>query len=122
MDKEKKIFSLAVMQTTDAVTVFVKCPQVREPDSYDINRWIELFEEIQSAAEEEMVSTGYEHCLGFLKMVKEKLPDAELWSAYNVPCCTGNEMMFVVKVKNKGDRDIIISELEDLETKYGGDK
>ena len=122
MGKGKNIFSLAVMQTTDAVTVFVKCLKIKELDSSDIDRWIELFEEKVKASEGKVASTGYEHCLGFLKMVKEKLPDAELWSAYNVPCCTGNEVMFVIKVKNKGDRDIIIFELEGLEEKYGGDK
>ena len=122
MDKGKKIFSLAVMQTTDAVTVFIKCPKIDEPNFSDIDRWIAMFEEETKTVEEKVVSTGYEHCLSFLKMVKEKLPDAELWSAYNVPCCTGNEVMFVVKVKNKGDHNIIISGLEGLEEKYGGDK
>ena len=122
MDKDKKIFSLAIMQTTEAVTVFIKCPRIKELNSSDINRWIELFEEHMKDAEEKMYSTEYEHCHSFLEMVKEKMPDAEVWTAYNVPCQTGNEIMFVIKFKAKSDYNIIVSALNDLEEKYGGNK
>lgn len=116
--KEKKIFSLATMQTTDAVTVFVRCPEIGNVQSQDVNLWINMFVEYLNATEKKEESLMYEHCFYLLKAVKDITANVEVWCAYNVPCVTGNEVMFVFKFEDREDRNRLISKIVELEEEY----
>lgn len=114
----KKIFDLAKMQTTDAATVFVCAPKIEELESNSLAAWIEHLGKQVSSATNEEVALKYEQCSRLLLLAAQTAEDAELWAAYNVPCITGNEIMFVIKFSSKRDTDNFIWKLEDLEAEF----
>lgn len=118
MDKGKQIFSLSKMQTTDAATVFIRCPEIRIMETTVVEQWINLFVDILNSVENKREETMYEHCFRLLKMVKDSVPESEIWGVYNVPCSTGNEIMFTVKFKTREDREKFFVELEKLEEEF----
>lgn len=117
MDKDR-IFSLAKMQTSEAATVFIKCPKIRELENADVDQWIQYFVDILNSVENKREESMYEHCFRFMKMVKDNIPEPEIWSVYNVPCCTGNEIMFVVKFNIREYYNTFCSELAKLEEEF----
>ena len=118
MNEDTKIFFLAKMQTAEAATVFIKCPEIRIMETTDVKLWINLFVNILNAVENKREEKMYEHCFRLLKMVKDSVPESEIWGVYNVPCCTGNEIMFTVKFKKREDREKFFVELEKLEEEF----
>lgn len=113
-----KIFELAKMLTTDAVTVFVRAPKIKELESKSLAAWIEHLRNQVSSAENEEVANKYEQCARLLLLASQMAKKAELWAAYNVPCVTGNEIMFVIKFSSKRDTDNFIWKLEELEMEF----
>ena len=113
-----KIFELAKMLTTDAVTVFVRAQKIKELESNSLVAWIEYLGEQVSSATNEEVAEMYGHCSRLLLLAAQTAEKAELWAAYNVPCTTGNEIMFVIKFNSKRDTDNFIGKLEELKAEF----
>lgn len=113
-----KIFDLKKMQTTEAVTVFVRGDKIEEIQSHSIVEWIDYLGKMVVSAKSEEIAAMYEHCSRLLLSVAQTAENAELWAAYNVPCITGNEIMFVIKFSSKRDTDNFIGKLEELEVEF----
>ena len=114
----EEIFEIAKILTTDAVTVFVRVPKIEGLESKSLADWIEYLGKQVSSAESEEVALKYEHCSRLLLLAAQTAEDAELWAAYNVPCTTGNEIMFVIKFSSKRDTDNFVWKVEDLEDEF----
>lgn len=113
-----RIFDKKKMLTTNGVTVFVRGKEIQMLKKGTIPEWIEFFgDNITSTADENLASV-YEHCSRLLLMAVENENTAELWAAYNVPCVTGNEIMFVFKFSCKRVADNFYDGIEKLEKEF----
>ncbi len=114
---DMKIFSLTPMQAAIAMTVFVRCPEIEYIKNTDITSWIKHFKNQQANVKEEEAIAKYEHCIKLLEFAGEVDEGANLFGVYNVPVCTGNEIMLVIQFVDFRKREEFANGLEKLDAK-----
>lgn len=111
-----KIFELKDMQTTFAATVFVRCEEITRSNVTDISYWTEYFGVMakENEAKPEIFAM-FENCKKMLEIADGIGSSAKVWGLYNVPCITGNELMFIIKFDTTEARDSFAKKLGELE-------